>query len=121
MSIWKLVRDDPEYLLKEIEMFKKTFLPLDNSEKLIRCIEITSKLEKYIGKKRTVMYLLMIYCSFHGCIERNNKFEISYLYSEIYKNKGIHFFTEKYKEKIRILSKFLSRGGVPITKTTLKY
>jgi DNA adenine methylase len=68
VNIWKLVRSYPGYIIQEIEKFKKTFLHLDNVEKLKMCKELVSKMDTLKGKERTVLYLIMIYCSFNGCI-----------------------------------------------------
>ena len=71
-NIWKLVRDDPEYMISEIDKFKKKFLHLDNDAKLKMCKNITSGIDKLKGKKRTIMYLMMVYCSFTGSLERSS-------------------------------------------------
>lgn len=69
IAIWKLVREDPEYLSKEIDTFKKAFLPLSNEEKLKKCKEIIANMSNLQKKKRSAMYLMMIYCSYNASLE----------------------------------------------------
>jgi DNA adenine methylase len=107
ISIWKLVKSNPEYLLKEIDSFKKWFLPLSNEEKLKRCKEIVSKLHTFPKDKRTVMYLLMIYCSYNASLEQNGELSFTSLSRQLYSNNSAHIFTETYKEKIKQLSSIL--------------
>lgn len=102
IGIWKLVREDPEYLLKEIDAFKKTFLPLSNEEKLKKCRKVAANISNLKGNKRYALYLLLVYCSFNGVIEFKNKHVIYGLSPHIYSSEeSSHVFTEKYKEKIR--------------------
>jgi DNA adenine methylase len=112
VDIWKLARDDPQYLLCEIKKFQEKFLILSNEDKLKKCKDITSKINGRRGKKRTSMYLLMVYCCYQGCIERNDKFSFDGLYSTIYKSESVHIFTEKYVKKITELSVILKNGIV---------
>ena len=109
ISIWKLIKKDPEYIINEINLFKTTFLPLSNEDKLKTCKKILNEMDNFDKKKRTVMYLLMTYCSFNGSIILSNKFSIGGLYGPLYNEKSIHIFTEKYKEKIRKLSQILKK------------
>jgi len=112
VDIWKLARDDPQYLLCEIKKFQEKFLILSNEDKLKKCKDITSKINGRRGKKRTVMYLLMVYCCYQGCIERNDKFSFDGLYGHIYNNESVHIFTEKYVKKITELSVILKNGCI---------
>lgn len=107
INIWKLIKQDPQYIIKQINIFKKKFLPLSNKEKLAYCKNIISKMDTYVGKKRIIMYLLMIYCSFNGTIILNNKWYIGGLYVHIYKNDSLHIFTENYKKKLIKLNELL--------------
>ena len=107
IDIWKLVKSDPEYIIKEIDKFKQVFLPMNNTNKLIFCKDILKKMDTYKGKRRTIMYLLMIYCSFKGTVYLTNRFYISSLNLHIYKNESCHIFTEKYKSKMIELQKIL--------------
>lgn len=112
--IWKLVRDKPEYINQEINKFKEHFLKLTNEEKLRLCQSIAKKLSNNaFGKnKRTVMYLLMIYCSFNGSLEKDNVFHVGSLYTNLYYNRSVHIFTDMYSKKIIELSKFLQKGKI---------
>lgn len=112
ISIWNLVKTDPEYLLDEIQKFSKMFLPLNNEEKLKLCKEIVSRMDTYKSKKRTVMYLLMIYCSFRGVLEYRNTFHIESLYGDIFRKNQCHVFTEKYKDKINRVHSLIQQGQI---------
>jgi DNA adenine methylase len=107
-NIWKLVKNNPVYMNEQIEKFKKSFIPLNNIDKLEMCKNIVSKLDKYSGPQRTINYLLMIYCSLNGAIiSSNNTMAISGLYRHIYFNESCHIFTETYKSKILELQHIL--------------
>jgi DNA adenine methylase len=109
ISIWKLVKENPEYLIKEISEFEKNFLTLSNEEKLKKCKETLDKIESFEKNKYTAMYLILSYCSFNGTLERKNKFGITGLYSNIFSKNVAHIFTEKYKEKIMLLPDILKK------------
>ena len=113
IGVWELVRDDPEYLIKEIDKFKKKFLPLNNEDKLKMCKNITTSISNEKGKKKkTVKYLTMVYCSFNSCIESKNGYTIAGLYSDIYTTNMAHIFAEKYKTKIIELGGILKDGNI---------
>lgn len=109
INIWKLVKDTPEYIIKEIDKFKRTLLKKNNDEKLKYCKKILSKMDTYTEDKRTVLYLILIYCSFNGTlINKYNEWYISGLYGDLYTSNTCHIFTQNYKDKVRELSKKLS-------------
>lgn len=113
--IWKLVRDNPEYINKEINNFKEHFLKLTNEQKLKLCQSIAKKLSgnAFSKNKRTVMYLLMIYCSFNGSLEKDdNDFHVGSLYTNLYYNRSVHIFTESYSKKLIELSQYLQKGKI---------
>jgi DNA adenine methylase len=107
VSIWNLVKTDPEYLISEINKFKKMFLPLSNDLKLKVCKKIVSKMDTYSPKKRAAMYLLMIYCSINATIISSNKWYISGICGRIYTKNKSHIFTERYTSKLQELNKIL--------------
>jgi DNA adenine methylase len=107
VNIWKLVRSDPGYIIQEIEKFKKTFLHLDNVEKLKMCKDLVSKMDTLKGKERTVKYLLMVYCSFDGTVMKNNIFRVYGLYGAFYIRKNVQIFTDSYNTKLREIEKIL--------------
>jgi DNA adenine methylase len=111
-SVWKLVKNNPEYLLSEISEFKKSFLPLSNEEKLKVCKEIVSNLKNLKGDEKAVMYLLMVYCSFTGVLDISGNYKIYSLARSLYTTNSLHIFTEKFREKIRKLSKILQKVKV---------
>ena len=108
INIWKLVRDDPEYIIKGIDKFKKVF-PKNNKMRLEYCKKILLKMDTYEKKKRTLAYLILTYCSFNGNLILNNKWYIGGLYGSLYLNNTLHLFTDKYKDKIRKISKILKK------------
>jgi DNA adenine methylase len=103
VNIWKLVKSNPELIIKEIDKFKKTFLSKSNEMKLKQCKDIVSKMDTFTGDKRTINYLLMIYCSFRGIGEGN----IHSLLTVLKKNNSCHIFTDNYKSKILELKEIL--------------
>jgi DNA adenine methylase len=103
INIWKLVKTNPELIIKEIEKFKKTFLPKSNQMKLIQCKDIVSKMDTYSGDQRTINYLIMIYCSFNAIIEKR----FSSLLTDLHTNNRCHIFTNSYVFKISELCKIL--------------
>ena len=107
VNIWKLVKSDPAYMIEEIDKFKKNFLPKTNEMKLKQCKEIVSKIDKLKGKERTIHYLLMIYCSFNGCLINNNKYHIGGLYGAFFIRKSVVIFTEDYQKKLLELKQLL--------------
>jgi DNA adenine methylase len=108
IDIWKLVKSDPEYIIQEVDKFKKVFLPKSNTVKLEICKKIVSEMDKYTGKKRTIMYLLMIYCSFNGCITSTSGIlSIRGINGNVYLKNQCHIFTENYKTKLHDLQKIL--------------
>ena len=101
IAIWKLVKTNPNFIIQEIDKFKKTFLPKSNEMKLKQCKDIVSKMDTYTGDTRTINYLLMIYCSFNNSIiNTSNEWYISGLCNNIYSRLNSHIFTENYKSKI---------------------
>jgi DNA adenine methylase len=107
VNIWKLVKSNPELIIKEIDKFKKTFLPKSNEMKLKQCKDIVSKMDTYTGDRRTINYLLMIYCSFNSSIISSNKIHFPGLYGDLYVLNQCHIFTEKYKNKMLELQQIL--------------
>lgn len=112
VSVWNLVKKDPEYLVREISQFKKTFLPVNVEEKLKVCKEIVSNLKNLKGDTKVVMYLLMVCCSFNASLEYGNEYKIRSLSRHLYSGNSVHIFTEKFEEKIRELSKILQKVKV---------
>jgi DNA adenine methylase len=103
IAIWKLVKTNPNFIIQEIDKFKKTFLPKSNEMKLKQCKDIVSKMNTYTGDQRTINYLLMIYCSFKGIVED----KIHSLLTVLNKTNSCHIFTENYKSKILELQNIL--------------
>lgn len=111
-AIWSLVKNNPEYIIKEISLFKEKFLELNAAEKLAYCKKIVAKLRGYKGDKQTVMYLLMVYCSYMGNITKGDKDYFDSLYSHILLGQSFHIFTERYTKKLRFLKDYLQKGSI---------
>jgi DNA adenine methylase len=107
INIWKLVKLNPEYIIQEIDKFKKSFLHLNNEDKLKMCKKIVLTINSLKGKEKTVNYFLMIYCSFNGTLFLNDKWYLGGLNGHIYKNESCHIFTKNYKQKLLELQKIL--------------
>ena len=107
IAIWKLVKTNPDFIIQEIDKFKKVFLPKSNEMKLKQCKDIVSKMDTYTGDQRTINYLLMIYCNFEGTLYLSNRLYFRGLNGNIYTNKSCHIFTENYKSKILELQNIL--------------
>jgi DNA adenine methylase len=103
IAIWKLVKTNPNFIIQEIDKFKKTFLPKSNEMKLKQCKDIVSKMDTYTGDQRTINYLLMIYCSFNACIEER----FSSILTILFRTNSCHIFTENYKTKLLELQNIL--------------
>lgn len=115
INIWKLVKNHPEFLIKEIKKFKTEFLHLSNENKLKKCQQIAAKLSNDSYKnvfKKHAMYLILVYCSFNGSLEKKDTLEISSLYTNIYNNKSCHIFTDRYFDKLLYLSTMLKNGKI---------
>lgn len=112
INIWNLVKTNPEYITKQIGIFKEKFINLTNDDKKKYCKNIVSNMNSYKGDKRTVMYLLMIYCSFNGCIIHKDKFSFSSLNGHIYNGDSCHIFTDSYKTKMMLLKNILESVSV---------
>lgn len=107
INIWKLVKSDPEYMINHIDKFKKEFLPKTNEMKLKQCKEIVANIDNLKGKLRTINYLLMIYCSFNGCVIKDNNYYIGGLYGAFFIRKSVIIFTQNYKSKLLELKQLL--------------
>ena len=116
MGIWKLVRDDPEFLLDEINKIKEKLLSLDTPDKIKYCKEITESIEGESNEKlKIVKYHTMVYCSFQSTLSHsysNSEYFFTGLYKPLYDSNSCHVFTEPYKNKIRMLTKLLNNGQI---------
>jgi DNA adenine methylase len=109
ISIWKLTKENPEYLINEIDAFKKTFLQLSSAEKIKKCKEIVNTISNLKVDERTGRYLIMIYCSYNASLEHSSVLSITGISRQLYNKNTAHIFTEKYKEKIRMLPDILKK------------
>jgi len=114
MDLWKLVRDDPEFLLDEIHKLKEKLLSLDTQDKIRYCKEITEGIgdEKNLRLK-SIKCHLMTYCSFESTLSHSyssSQFFFTGLYKPLYESNSCHVFTDAYRDKIRHLTSVLSKG-----------
>lgn len=108
INSWKTVRDEPEYLVREITKFGKSFKPMTKKNKEKKCKKIISQIpnEKY-NKHRAKNYMLMKDCSFNGLIFKNNEWVFPCLCASI-TSKNKYFFMSKTKlNNINNVSEFL--------------
>jgi len=114
MGIWKLVRDDPEFLLDEINKIKLRLLSLDTPGKIKYCKDITSGIESETNENlKSIKYHTMTYCSFQSTLSHsysNSEYFFTGLYKPLFESNNCHVFTETYKNKIRKLKPVLGNG-----------
>jgi DNA adenine methylase len=114
IDIWKIVRDDPEFLLNEISKLKEHLLSVDTKEKIKYCKEITSSIDnEKIVKLKAVKYHLMTYCSFESTLFHSysdSNYFFTGLYGPLYETNSCHVFTESYIKKINHLNDFFKNG-----------
>jgi len=116
IDIWKLVRDNPELFIEEIDKIKDRVLTLNTKSKIKYCKNITSEIENEIDDiSRAIKYHIMTYCSFESSLEHSystQKYFFTGLYKPLFKSNTCHVFTDKYKDKIRKLKPVLQNGLV---------
>jgi DNA adenine methylase len=121
ICLWKLVQEDPKYLIRTFKRFAKKFKPMSNEEKLKYCRKITSKIDKMkYGKKRATTFVLMKYSVFMGNLLQNNKFYFNGLELNIAKNNNYSFLNKKYYNNIINTSNFLNDSNGIIMNTDYK-
>ena len=109
ISMWELVKNDPDYIKKEFLKFKRHFLKKTNKEKLIYCRKKTSELNTMIkSKERTILYMLMTYCSYLGVIFFYSKFYFRNIEMNIYINNRCFFLEPSYFDNLLQVSNFLN-------------
>lgn len=108
INIWKLVKNDPNYIKTEFYKFKRHFLKKSNKEKLMYCREKTNELNTMINsKKKYILYMLMSYCAYLGNILIKNKYYFQGLEMRVYIDNRCFFLEPPYFENILDVSEFL--------------
>lgn len=108
INVWKLVKNDPNYIKTEFYKFKRHFLKKSNKEKLMYCREKTNELNTMINsKKKYILYMLMSYCAYLGNILIKNKYYFQGLEMRVYIDNRCFFLEPPYFENILDVSKFL--------------
>lgn len=109
INIWKLVKNDPEYIKREFFKFKRHFLKKTKREKLLYCRKKTNELNTMKeSKERIVLYMLMTYCAYLGNIFFHHKFYFRILEMNIYINNRYFFLEPSYFHNVFQVSKFLN-------------
>lgn len=109
ISIWELVKNNPDYIKKEFLKFKRHFLKKTNKEKLLYCRKKTSELNTIIkSKEKTIFYMLMSYCAYLGVIFRKNKFYFTSLEMRVYIDNRCFFLEPSYFDNLFQVSNFLN-------------
>ena len=109
ISIWELVKNNPDYIKKEFLKFKRYFLNKANKDKLVYCRKKTNELNTMIkSKERTILYMLMTYCAYLGNILIHKKFNFKGIEMNIYINNRCFFLEPSYFNNLFEVSNFLS-------------
>jgi DNA adenine methylase len=116
VNLWRVVKDNPEYIKSKILEFQTIFSELSRDDKLRLCKQITENIPsmKY-NNERAVVYLLMTFCAFLGLIFRYNKFVFNSLEPKVYMGrKNLYFASDKYLGNLGDVSKYLndSKGKI---------
>ena len=110
INIWKLVRNNPDYLIQEFKKFGKKFKPMTQKNKFKFCSEITESIpEMSYDEDRAISFLLMSYCAFMGNLIINNKFFFPGLEMNIFVNDNYPFLKSTYFDKIENANQFLNK------------
>lgn len=110
VDAWKLVRDDPEYIIQQFKKFDALFRPLCIKDKKLFCRALTDNLNKEKrGKKRSVDFMLMTYCSYMGMIFSKNKFYFQGLDLSISCRSNYTFLKNEYYDNILTISSYIRR------------
>lgn len=113
ISIWKLVLDNPELIIKTFKKLEKTFVPLSNKEKLMYCRTITDKLNvKSTSQSRSVNMLFMMYCCYMGQIYHKDKYYFNGLELNISVGNRYAFFQKTYYDNIMDVSQYLKNHKI---------
>lgn len=109
INIWRLVKNDPNYIRSEFYKFKRHFLKKNNEEKKCYCRKKTDELNTMINsKQKTILFMLMSYCAYLGNILIRKKYYFQGLEMRVYIDNRCFFLERSYFENIMIISKFLN-------------
>lgn len=109
INIWKLVKNNPDYLINTIEKFGEKFEEANLQEQTHLAKKNVLKINKLKSKdkKRAATYLLMKLYSYMGQILRKGKFIFQGFEMNI-KNGHYYFLSEKYYNVLYSVSEYLS-------------
>lgn len=110
MSCWKLVRDDPQYIISYFKRFQARFAPMTLNEKLHYCQKLTANIPKLPpgSKKRAAIYMLMRFTALFGHILRRGRFVFNTLEVDVYYGKRpLWYFSDKYYALLHKVSEVL--------------
>jgi DNA adenine methylase len=112
IEAWKYVKEEPEKIIEFFKLFGKIFKPMNRELKILFCRELTNDLNnmKYDFLK-TVIYLVMKYCSYLGLVFFDNKFYFPSLDLNIEKNR-YPFLNKQYIDNLFNISLFLKTGKI---------
>jgi DNA adenine methylase len=122
IECWKYVKEEPEKIIEFFNLFGKIFKPMNKELKTIFCRDLTEDLNnmKY-GFIRTVIYMLMKFCSYMGTIIYNDKFQFKGLDMNIYTKNRYFFLDKPMLDNIINISDFLNNTKGKIYNKDYKY
>jgi site-specific DNA-adenine methylase len=103
MNVWKLVKSNPEKIIK-------TVVEKSNKELISICKEITEKFNS--SKPDTCMFMLMTMMSYTGSLIVDNKYKIGSLSPKIIIGNNFTFLKDAYYTNLLQVSEFLKSGKI---------
>lgn len=115
MDIWRLIKSNYRFIIKEFKKFGKLFIPMDVKDKVHLCRQITQHLNiSAPSHMRTTYLLLMIYCAYMGILSVNNRYRFMGLEKRLYVDNKYYFLTENYFKRIKEISSLLNTTRVSL-------
>jgi DNA adenine methylase len=106
MNVWKLVKSNPERIIKSFKKFQKTVEGKSNKELLDTCKEIVEGFN--ICKSDTCIFLIMTMISYMGSIIANDRYILTSLNPKIFVTEKIYFLSDAYYTNLLQVSDFLN-------------
>ena len=121
INCWKLIKDDPEYIISEFKKFGRKFKPMSIDRKTDYCKKITANIGNLpYDIDRAITYMLMKACVYMGEIFQKNKFLFSGLELKISSKNHYAFLTIRNYDNILNVSDFLNETNGTIYNTDYK-
>ena len=112
VNSWIQIQENPSGMIDLFNEFSNVFKPLPVKDKVLRCKELTSKIESLdYDLERASIYMLMKFCVYNGHIFTKNKFYFGGLDMHIYLQNRYFFLEEKMKNNLIEVSKYLNKNN----------